>query len=527
VQFPTRMTRIALLAGCATLYFAVPANAAVTATFDAAADRLAVTGDGVDDVTIECAGGNVKVNGADPVRSDGPGTTPCTEPVAVAVTEPDAATGGTTIDLTDVVKADFTALATSDISAGAGADTILGSGIGDTIDPGDADDGVSGRGGNDTMIWNPGDDSDVMDGDGDVDTVQDNGGGGDETFVVKPKDSDPTRVDASRINNPFTLDIEAERLEVNGNGGIDTITGQTGVAGLTKVTMNGGDGNDVLTGTDGDDVLKGGPGNDSLTGARGNDDKAGDDGDDTLTWNPGDGSDKFEGGAGSDVAQDNGGAAAEHFVVSANGARVTATRDTGAPFFLDIGTSETLDLNGNGGNDSVDVNGGLAALIKVDVDLGDGDDSIRARNDSSERIEGGAGSDSAVVDATDVVSGVEAVDAPVVTPPADTKKPRAAVKSRRLNVDGGRAAVRFSVPSDEQQVDARIRILRGGKVVGAANVADLDGGQTRTVRLQLQRKTRIALAKAKGKKLAVTLRIQLTDAAGNKATVSKQLNLKG
>jgi Ca2+-binding RTX toxin-like protein len=532
MQFPSRRTRIALLAGCATLGLTGTANAAVTSGFDVTTKRLAVTGDGVIDITITCnSDDEVEINGDAPVRSDGSGDpTLCTEPLEIAVTEPDNATGGTTIDLGSVTKGDFTAVASTSISAGAGEDTIVGSGVADAIDPGDANDTVSARGGNDTITWNPGDDSDLMDGDGGVDTVRDNGGGGDETFVVKPNDGDPTRVDATRTSAPaFTLDIEAEKLDVNGNGGNDTITGQNGVAGLTKVTMTGGDGNDVLVGTDGDDAMKGGAGNDSLTGARGQDDKAGDDGDDTLIWRPGDGSDKFEGGAGNDVAQDNGGGAAEHFVISANGQRVTATRDTGAPFFLDIGTSETLDLNANGGDDSVDVNDGLGALIKVDADLGDGNDSIKARNDSAQAIDGGAGTDSAVVDATDAVSNVETVDAPVVTPPPanDAKAPKAAIESRRLKVDGGRAKVRFTVPSDEDRVDARIRILRGGKIVGSAKLAGLEGGDTRTARVLLKRKTRVALAQADGKQLRVTLKIRLTDAAGNKATATRQLNLKG
>ena len=142
------------------------------------------------------------------------------------------------------------------------------------------------------MIWNPGDDSDVMDGDNGVDTVQDNDGNGDSTFVVKPKVGDPTRVDAIRINAPFTLNIDAEKLVVNGNGGNDNITGPVGVGGLTKIEMNGGDGNDVLVGTDGDDVQNGGAGTDTITGAHGNDDMAGDDDDDILIWNPGDGTDR-------------------------------------------------------------------------------------------------------------------------------------------------------------------------------------------------------------------------------------------
>ena len=85
------------------------------------------------------------------------------------------------------------------------------------------------------------------------DTVLDEGGNGDEQFVVKPKDGNPSRVDASRINNPFTLDVDAEKLVVNGNGGNDSITGNPGVGGLIKTEMNGGDGNDALVGTDGDD----------------------------------------------------------------------------------------------------------------------------------------------------------------------------------------------------------------------------------------------------------------------------------
>jgi hypothetical protein len=240
----------------------------------------------------------------------------------------------------------------------------------------------------------------------------------------------------------------------------------------------------------------------------------------------------MDGGAGNDVAQQNGANAGnDHFIVSANGQRVTATRDNLGPFFLDISTTETLQVSGQGGDDSVDVNNGLAPLIAVQVNLGDGNDSVRARNDSAQTIDGGAGSDSAVVDATDVVSNVEAIDAPVVTPPpppaVDAKAPKAAIKSRRLNVDGGRAAVRFTVPGDEDQVDARIRILRGGKIVGSLAAADLEGGETKTFKVQLKRKTRIALAKAQGKKLRVTVKVQLTDAAGNKATASRQLNLKG
>jgi Ca2+-binding RTX toxin-like protein len=532
MSFPSRRARLALLAaGCATLGFASTANADVTtADYNTATNELKVEFNGNTNIEITCdAADKIKVNGVKPTR-DGvsAGETGCAAPTSLTVTEIGADdASANVVDLRGVTKAKFTALAKSSISTADGTDTIFGTEIGDTIDPGDENDIVNGNAGNDEMIWNPGDDSDVMNGDAGVDTVTDNGGNGDEEFVVKPKDGDPTRVDASRINNPFTLDIEAEKLTVNGNGGIDKITGNTGLAGLIKVTMNGGDGNDVLVGTDGDDVQKGGAGNDSVAGARGNDDMAGDDGDDVLSWNPGEGSDKFEGGAGNDTAVDNGGAAAEHFIVSANGQRVTATRDNGAPFFLDIGTSETLDLNANGGNDSVDVNNGLAALIKVDVNLGDGDDSIKARNDSSQLIDGAAGADTAQVDATDQVSNVETVDAPVVAPPADTVAPKVAfVAKKNIAVKRGKAIVKISCPAGETACNGKIRIVRGGKLLGSITIK-LAGGETKTYKVALSRKAKAALAKAPGRKLAVTVKVKATDAAGNTGNVSKQLTLKG
>ncbi len=228
----------------------------------------------------------------------------------------------------------------------------------------------------------------------------------------------------------------AEKYVNSMKGGTDkfsTLDPALPVTGIA-VTLNGGEGDDELKGTDGADTINGGPGNDKLTGFKGNDAPNGDDGDDLIVWNNGDGSDKPEGGAGTDTAQLNGGSAGEHFVVTANGARVTATRDTQVPFFLDIGTSELFDLNGNAGDDSVDVGNGVGAVLATDLDLGDGNDSIRARNDSSQKIEGGAGADTAQVDATDVVTGVETIDAPVVTPPppADEVAPLAAIKSQRL-----------------------------------------------------------------------------------------------
>ncbi|HZB77154.1 MAG TPA: hypothetical protein VE526_13075 [Solirubrobacteraceae bacterium] len=531
MQFPSRRARVALLAGVGTLAIAAPASAAVTSDYNTTTKELSVSITDATSLDIVCDTNNIKVNGANPTRDGADnGTTGCAAPTSLKVLELDANTGENDVDLRGVTASSFTSLATSTINMGGGKDTVVGTEIADTIDPGDADDTVSGFDGNDTLIWNPGDDSDTMNGGDGVDTVVDNGGGGDETFEIKPRPNEAGRVDVARTIPAaafFSLNVGGtEKLDVNGNGGNDTITGFPGIDGVLKVKMTGGDGNDALAGTDAADDMDGGAGNDTLDGDKGNDDMSGDDGDDIMIWNPGDGSDKMEGGAGNDTAQDNGGGGNEHFIVSAQGQRVTATRDNAAPFFLDIGTSETLDLNANGGDDAVEIENGIGTLIKVDANLGDGNDTIEARNTSADLIDGAAGTDTAVVDATDQVSNVETVDAPVATPPADTTKPQVAIDSKQLKVKNGKAAVKVTCPAGESSCDGKITIKRNGKAVGSI-ATKLVGGQTKTYQVQLNRSTRIALATAPGKKLAVKVVVTAKDAAGNTAKTTKELNLKG
>ena len=75
-------------------------------------------------------------------------------------------------------------------------------------------------------------------------------------------------------------------------------------------------------------------------------------GNDRMIWNPGDDTDLIEGGAGTDTAEVNGGNGAEVFTATANGTRVRFDRLDPAPFSIDIGTTENLVLNMNGGDDS-------------------------------------------------------------------------------------------------------------------------------------------------------------------------------
>ncbi len=184
------------------------------------------------------------------------------------------------------------------------------------------------------------------------------------------------------------------KLQVFGQGGDDTLTLVETNGALPSADLFGGAGNDTITGGSGGDMLFGqtgndtllgkggfdflfgGAGNDVLTGGDDDDQMFGEAGDDRMIWNPGDDTDLHEGGTGNDTSEVNGGNGAEVFTVTANGSRVRFDRLDPAPFSIDIGTTENLVVNMNGGNDFFSATGNLAALINITVDGGAGDDTI-------------------------------------------------------------------------------------------------------------------------------------------------------
>src|SRR5204862_7420568 len=172
-----------------------------------------------------------------------------------------------------------------------------------------------------------------------------------------------------------------------GGNGNDTMTGGSGADQLF-----GQAGNDTLLGKGGADLLFGGADNDVLTGGTGDDQCFGQSGDDRMVWNPGEGTDLNEGGDGIDTVEVNGGNGAEQFTVTANGTRVRFDRITPAPFSLDIGTSENLIVNMNGGDDIFTGSNGLATLISLTVDGGAGNDNITG-GDGADILLGGDGND--------------------------------------------------------------------------------------------------------------------------------------
>jgi Ca2+-binding RTX toxin-like protein len=82
-----------------------------------------------------------------------------------------------------------------------------------------------------------------------------------------------------------------------------------------------------------------------------------------------------------------------------------------APFAIDIGTSENLVLNANGGDDRISATGNLAALIQLTIDGGAGNDTILGGNgkdvllggDGNDFIDGNQGNDVAFLGAGDDV----------------------------------------------------------------------------------------------------------------------------
>lgn len=215
------------------------------------------------------------------------------------------------------------------------------------------------------------------------------------------------------------------RANLFGGAGNDTVTGGSG-----NDMLFGQGGNDTLLGKGGADYLFGGAGNDTLTGGDGNDQVFGEAGDDRMIWNPGDDSDLLEGGSGIDTAEVNGGNGSEVFTATANGTRVRLDRLDPAPFNLDIGTTERLVVNMNGGDDTFSATGNLASLISVTVDGGTGNDTILGSNgsdllmggDGNDFIDGQQGNDTAFLgagedvfqwdpgDGSDVVEGQDGTD---------------------------------------------------------------------------------------------------------------------
>ncbi len=215
------------------------------------------------------------------------------------------------------------------------------------------------------------------------------------------------------------------RANLFGGADNDVLTGGSGGDQLFGQT-----GNDTLLGKGGADLLFGGGENDTLTGGDADDQVFGQGGSDRMVWNPGDDTDLNEGGEATDTVEVNGGGGAEQFTTTANGTRVRFDRLTPAPFAIDIGTSENLVLNANGGEDRFSATGNLVGLIVITVDGGAGNDTLLGSNgadlllggDGTDFADGQQGNDVALLgagddsfqwdpgDGSDVIEGQDGID---------------------------------------------------------------------------------------------------------------------
>ena len=170
------------------------------------------------------------------------------------------------------------------------------------------------------------------------------------------------------------LDVVAvESFTVQGFRGDDTLSAANGIAALTHLTLDGGDGDDVLGGGDGDDTLLGGDDDDVVDGNRGTDDAGLGTGDDHFVWDPGDGNDSVRGQAGYDVMDFNGSNADEVIDVFPNGTRTRLTRNVAA-ITMDFDTLEDVAVNALGGADTITVfDLSHTGVDTADIDLGGAD----------------------------------------------------------------------------------------------------------------------------------------------------------
>jgi Ca2+-binding RTX toxin-like protein len=201
-----------------------------------------------------------------------------------------------------------------------------------------------------------------------------------------------------------------DALTVNGLGGDDRVTATTLPAGVIKLTIDGGAGDDQLLGSQGADSILGGGDDDSVVGDDGNDLAMLGAGNDAFQWNPGDDNDTLEGQDGSDTMLFFGANVAEEINIAANGGRVLFLRNI-ANVTIDLNDVESIDFRALGGADNIVV-GDLSGtdLTQAGLDLsgpnggGDGDADTVTVNGTQGADAFGAASDAGGIN----VSGLQA-----------------------------------------------------------------------------------------------------------------------
>jgi len=342
------------------------------------------------------------------------------------------------------------------LNGGAGNDLIFGSEGADTLLGGD---------GNDTVTWSIGGGKDVIDGGDGIDTLVLNGSAGDDQIQVfaglngklavtggaeqlDVSNMEQIRIDAKDGADTVTIgDLSATNVETvtidlgagkacgTGDGKLDTVFVQTGIAGEVMTIANQGHqtvitnaatfqtieidnadvtdvlriqgsslGNDVIMAAGysgmslqifaggGNDTIFSGTGNDLISGGQGSDVVLMGAGNDRFIWNPGDGSDSVNGEAGFDTLAFNGSNIGEEIDILADGKHAEMTRNVAA-IDMHLDNIERIEFLALGGKDDIHVHDlGGTAVKQVAIDLaafnGDGDGAL-----DTVTVDGTAGND--------------------------------------------------------------------------------------------------------------------------------------
>ncbi len=247
------------------------------------------------------------------------------------------------------------------------------------------------------------------------------GTGGDDVITVGFQNNQLT-VDVNGQTSDFPM-TPTTTLEVDGLAGNDTLASDNSVPGNFGVLFRGGDGDDQINGGWGADTLFGDDGNDTLLGGQGVD-----------TVDGGYGSDVMSGGNQGDtvVAEEprtqmylafadglpDSGAPGEHDTIESdfnslgdgtntingthNGDHITLSYFAGelivkvngkASYYPDESEAPLgVQINGMGGNDTVQIDDSVSRAASAFVNGGSGDDSL-VGGDDQDRLNGGDGND--------------------------------------------------------------------------------------------------------------------------------------
>ncbi|MEO1343891.1 MAG: calcium-binding protein [Pseudomonadota bacterium] len=226
--------------------------------------------------------------------------------------------------------------------------------------------------------------------------LETNFGGGDDTAVLKDNVLQEIKLDLDGGDGEDTLDLSqvthAVKVNLNrdkvGESKLENFEDIIGTEFDDKV-IGDGEANEI-SGLGGSDTIRGRDGDDILVGNKGDDFVFGGGGDDMLVWNNGDGSDLLDGDGGYDTVQVNfdtdlvnddlQNKDVAEFSVTDQGvqfARIEVNDQTEVGLFeLDIRDTEKLETNFGGGDDTAVLKDNVLEEIKLDLDGGDGVDTL-------------------------------------------------------------------------------------------------------------------------------------------------------